>query len=87
MDLKKAFDTVDHNILLKKLELYGVDPHALQWFTSYLSGRQQKTYVNSTLSNSLPIACGVPQGSNFGPLQMIHVFSPVHKILLYYRVI
>ena len=68
LDLKKAFDTVDHNILLKKLELYGVDPHALQWFTSYLSGRQQKTYANSTLSNSLPIACGVPQGSILGPL-------------------
>ena len=45
LDLKKAFDTVDHSILLKKLQLYGLDPHAVQWFKLYLSNRFQSTYV------------------------------------------
>ena len=46
LDLKKAFDTVDHSILLKKLQLYVLGPHAVQWFKSYLSNRFQSTYVN-----------------------------------------
>ena len=56
LDLKKAFDTADHSILLKKLQLYGLDPHAVQWFKSHLSNRFQSTYVNGTLSVHLPIS-------------------------------
>ena len=66
LDLKKAFDTVDHSILLKKLQLYGLGPHAVQRFKSYLSNRFQSTCVNGTLSDYLPVSCGVPQGSVLG---------------------
>ena len=65
---KKAFDTVDHKILIHKLEAYGVQGHALQWFTSYLSGRKQVCKINNKISNAANITCGVPQGSNLGPL-------------------
>ena len=47
LDLKKAFNTVDHSILLKKLQLYGLHPHAVHWFKSYLCNRFQSTYVNT----------------------------------------
>ena len=67
--VKKAFDTVDHNTLLRKLQIYVLDSHAVQWFKSYLSNRSQSTYVNRTLSDYLPISCGVSQGSAvLGPL-------------------
>ena len=68
LDLKKAFDTVDQSILLKKLQLYGLDPRAAQWCKPYVSNRFQSTYVNGTLLECLPISCGVSQGSIFGPL-------------------
>ena len=68
IDLKKAFDTIDHDILLRKLLIYGVDQSSLKWFQSYLSGRSQKCNVNGCLSSSVPVAYGVPQGSNLGPL-------------------
>ena len=68
LDLKKAFGTVDHSILLKKLQLYGLDSHTVQWFKSYLSNRFQSTLVNGTLSDYLPVSCRVPQGSVLGPL-------------------
>ena len=67
LDLKKAFDTVDHNILLEKLELYGADTPLLSWFTSYLSNRKQRTCINSFFSSELLISCGVPQGCILGP--------------------
>ena len=68
IDLKKAFDTVDHAILLQKLEFYGVKGLALSWFKSYLTDRQQKCYINGNQSESCHLTHGVPQGSTLGPL-------------------
>lgn len=68
IDLQKAFDTVDHDILLRKLELYGVRGIANKWFRSYLSNRiQYVSYLNSK-STCKNISVGVPQGSVLGPL-------------------
>ena len=67
-DLAKAFDTVNHKILLKKLENYGIRGLQLEWFKNYLSNRQQRVYCNGTYSESREIKYGVPQGSNLGPL-------------------
>ena len=68
IDLKKAFDTIDHEIILKKLTKYGVDQDALKWFKSYLTNRMQRCNVNNHLSSASPLNCGVPQGSIIGPL-------------------
>ena len=68
IDLKKAFDTVDHDILCKKLELYGIQQRELSWFRSYLSNRKQFCRVNGVDSNIEDIEVGVPQGSCLGPL-------------------
>ena len=67
-DFSKAFDTVDHGILLDKLHHYGIRGHANKWFESYLSNRLQYTYVNGTKSECQDILYGVPQGSVLGPL-------------------
>ena len=68
IDLKKAFDTVDHDVLLAKLRKYGVDKLELAWFTSYLTNRKQFRKVNGICSKTTDIQCGVPQGSCLGPL-------------------
>ena len=64
IDLQKAFDTIDHSILVRKLRNYGIDQTSLSWFKSYLSDRTQKCSVNGHLSNAASVPCGVPQGSN-----------------------
>ena len=68
IDLKKAFDTVPSDILLNKLEHYGVRNKELQWFKSYLSDRFQVVQVEGKLSSNQRVPIGVPQGSILGPL-------------------
>ena len=68
IDLNKSFDTVDHEILLKKLTKYGIIGLENTWFASYLENRMQFCRVNGVPSNVNNINCGVPQGSCLGPL-------------------
>ena len=68
LDLKKAFDCVDHDVLVKKMYYYGVRGLALKLFQSYLTNRTQICKVNQTMSNTRIVKCGIPQGSNLGPL-------------------
>ena len=71
LDLSKAFDTIDHSILINKLEYYGIKGPHLRLIHSYLSNRKQYTEINNTKSNILSITTGVPQGSILGPLLFI----------------
>ena len=68
LDLKKAFDTVNHQILIDKLNFYGIRGTPLAWLTSYLTDRQQYVMVNGHVSPNKTVRCGVPQGSVLGPL-------------------
>ena len=68
LDLSAAFDTVDHAILLKCLEIsFGLNGHALSWFESYFTGRKQCVRCRNSRSLPTMILCGVPQGSVLGP--------------------
>lgn len=71
MDLSKAFDMVDHPILLSKLSSYGIRGKTLSWIESYLKDRLQTVDIEGKLSNALPVMRGVPQGSVIGPLLFI----------------
>jgi len=71
LDLTKAFDTINHKILLRKLEWYGIRGKTLEWFTSYLSNRKLLVNYNNTESELYDITYGVPQGSILGPLLFI----------------
>ena len=79
LDLSKAFDTLDHQILFTKLEHYGIRDVALQWIKSYFSCRQQFVQINQTCSSMQTIKCGVPQGSILGPLFFILYINDLPK--------
>ena len=75
LDFSKAFDTIDHDILLKKLDNYGIRGVANQWFQSYLHNRYQYVSYNGISSSKQKIVCGVTQGSILGPLLFFYLYK------------
>ena len=82
LDLSAAFDTIDHNVLLKRLkDRFGVTGTVLQWMTSYFHGREQCVIINGVQSDWKRVHCGAPQGSVFGPLAFSYYSSPIQEII------
>jgi hypothetical protein len=81
LDLSAAFDTVDHKILLNRLQnRFGIDGTVLQWLNSYLFERTQAVVINDTKSKQVNLTCGVPQGSKLGPVLFNAYITPLSEI-------
>ena len=86
VDLQKAFDTVDHQILLAKLNYYGIRGVSNDWFKSYLSNRNQYVSINGYESGLAAINCGVPQGSVLGPLLFLLYINDLNQAIKFCKV-
>ena len=86
VDLQKAFDTVDHKILLHKLDYYGIRGICNDWIKPYLSDRNQFVSINGYNSYLMPVGCIVPQGSVLGPLLFLIYINDLHKAIQYCKV-
>jgi hypothetical protein len=79
LDFSKAFDTIDHNILLMKLEHLGVRGTPLLLIQDYLTNRTQSVFYSNTMSDPLPVSCGIPQGSILGPLLFLMYINDIYN--------
>ena len=80
LDLSKAFDTLDHNILFKKLEHYGINQTPMSWLMSYLTDRLQFVSFSGENPDIMPISTGVPLGYILGPLLFLIYVNDIHLV-------